>query len=266
MKLYILTLTWNNFEKLDRLKKSLLPNLTDINFEWLIKSNGCSDSTVENVKNYNNDKIKLFEYPNNLQSFSQGMNYLFNSIEKIDDNDLILLLNNDVTFNDNKSIKNMISLINKKNVGMVGAKLKFTDTKLIQHAGVAFNEKCLPYHIFANSKDSKLLSENREFQAVTGAVMMMKAKNYKETPLNENFIWGYEDIHAGLHTYHNLKQKVICCGSTDICHDESASLKKNPIHKLNLIANYNYLMKEFKTKLIMDKDLYKNNKYNIFKG
>lgn len=268
MKLFILTLTWNNYEKLNRLKKSLIPNLSDIDYEWIIKSNGCSDATVDMVSKWQqeNDKIKLIAYPNNTQSFSKGMNYCFESIDKIDLNkDLVLLLNNDITFNDNKSIKNMISIICKKNVGMVGAKLKYTDSGLIQHAGVAFNAQHLPFHIFANQKDNKVYSENREFQAVTGAVMLFKANTYKEHPLDEKFVWGYEDINAALNIHHNLKQKVICCGSTNISHDESASLKKNPIHKLSLISNYKHLMNAFKDKIIIDKELYINNKYNIFK-
>ena len=45
-KLHILTLTWNACDKLTKLKESLLPALSNIDYTWLIKDNASIDNTV----------------------------------------------------------------------------------------------------------------------------------------------------------------------------------------------------------------------------
>ena len=82
-----------------------------------------------------------------------------------------MLLNNDIIFNDKISIKNMLSIIQKDtNVGMVGGRLLFTGTDLLQHAGVVFDPTYkTPMHFRAGQKSDDDASRNRTFQVVTGA-------------------------------------------------------------------------------------------------
>src|ERR1700677_137979 len=125
--LHIFTLSWNGLDKLSTLKKSLISALNDISWVWHIKDNGSTDKTVEEVKTWG-DNIKVIAYKNNQQNFSAGVNYLFN-VASPADNDLVMLLNNDVIFNDTTSINNMIALIKgDEKIGVVGARLLYSGT------------------------------------------------------------------------------------------------------------------------------------------
>ena len=75
--------------------------------------------------------------------------------------DFILLLNDDVYFADNISIKNMLKLFNK-DVGVVGARLLYPDSKILQHAGVIFGKRYgeMPYHYRHQEPDDKHSRKN----------------------------------------------------------------------------------------------------------
>ena len=76
------------------------------------------------------------------------MNYLFN-IASPADNDTIMLLNNDVIFNDTTSINSMLNIMHKDpSVGVVGARLLYTGTNKLQHAGVVFDKRLQDTHAF----------------------------------------------------------------------------------------------------------------------
>src|SRR5271166_3782515 len=133
MTLHILTLHWNKCDSLVCLKETLLPSLTGMDFKWWIKDNGSTDASYETLSKWNNDNIIYHQYPDNTQTFSEGMNYLF-ELAKPNDDDLILCLNNDVQFIDTNSIQKMINIMEKdKDVGIVGAKLLYTNSNKIQH-------------------------------------------------------------------------------------------------------------------------------------
>src|ERR1700678_246426 len=180
--LYILTLNWRGKDKLEKLAPTLLASLKDIGCEWawLVKDNASNDGSIEYLNSLNNPNIKVFAYPNNQQNFSEGCNYLFNEVSP-QDNDFIMLLNNDVIFNDTTSIKNMLSIIQKDNsVGMVGARLLYTNTNKLQHSGVVFTETYRTPDNYRHGQPSDKIAElNRTFQAVTGAVCITKAEYYR---------------------------------------------------------------------------------------
>lgn len=275
-KLHIFTLNWNGEDKLKRLAPTLINSLDGIDYCWSIKDNASSDRSVNYLKSLNNKNINIFEYENNRQNFSEGMNYLFNATST-NDEDLILLLNNDVCFNDTTSISNMISLLKKdKNIGVVGARLLYTDTNKIQHAGVIFSKKVsMPTHFRAKQLSDNNDLENRIFQCVTGAVLLTKASYFKEAckdnksgicGMDERFHWAFDDVDFCLSIRYNLNKKIVYCGKTNIFHDESASLKKNPSNLLFMNHNANLLKTKWSKRWVLDSDLYLNDpKYNIYK-
>jgi len=274
-KLHIYTLSWNGSDKLSLLKDSLMPNLDNVDYSWTIKDNKSTDDTIEKIKSWDNPNIRCIPYKNNLQNFAAGMNFLFNETQP-NDNDYILLLNNDVIFKDNISIKNMMNIINKDSgVGCVGARLLFTNSDKIQHAGVVFDGRYkLPMHFRAKEASSKDDKKNRQFQAVTAAVLLTKAEYYKNAftqnksgnkGMDENYIWSFEDTDFCLSIKYNLQKKIIYCGETDIFHEESASLKKNPSNHLFMNHNVNYLKSKWLSKYQLDKDYYiQNPNYNLY--
>lgn len=286
-KLFILTLSWNGADKLNSLYHSLIPNLTDIDYRWLIKDNGSKDNSLETISTWKNSNVIAFDYKDNKQNFSEGCNLLFNVVENnnsninediLDDEDYILLLNNDIIFNDEQSLKKMIQIMeDDEHVGVVGCKLTYPNSDKIAHSGVVFSERTWKLPI--NYRDGQIEESkdrlNREFQAITGAVLLTKVKYYKEiyktnksniNGLNELFVWSFDDVDACLSIKYNLNKKVIYCGETNISHSVSATLKKNPINKLMEKYNINLFLKLWSGKYIYDRELYMNDpKFNLYK-
>lgn len=255
-KLIISTLNWDGKDKLEKLYPTLINNLKNIDYKWVIKDNASKDGSIELIKSWNNPNIILCEYPNNKQNFSEGVNYCFDQANP-DDDDLFLLLNNDIIFNDTTSIKNMIASL-KDDVGIVGAKLLYTGTNQIQHAGVILDAQYrAPFHFRSGQLDDINSSKNRYFQAVTGAVLLIKAKDFKDVgKCDINLKWSFDDICLCLSIKYNLNKKILYCGKTNIFHEESASLKKNPVNKLFMNHNLDYFRNKWGDKMVMDKIFY----------
>jgi GT2 family glycosyltransferase len=273
--LYLLTLTWNGAEKLSKLKESLIPALHDLDYTWLIKDNASRDNTLEMASQWK-ENIKVIPYHNNSQNFSEGVNFLFKEANPKDD-DMIMLLNNDIIINDTKSIHSMKKILESDSaVGAVGARLLFTGTDKLQHAGVVFDSRYnAPIHYRLNEKSDSNAEKNREFQVVTGAVLLTRAGYFKEVcttnksgihGMDEKFHWAFDDVDFCLSIKHNLKKKIVYCGKTNIFHEESASLKKNPANKLFMNHNLTLLRDKWTNKAVLDRELYETStKYNLYK-
>lgn len=259
--IHIFTLTWNGLPLLSELYPSLVQSLKGLPYLWHVKDNGSKDGTVDAVKTWAkfDPSIRVYEYPDNNLNFAEGMNWLYQQSSP-EPEDLILLLNNDVIFQDCTSIQSMVDAMTP-DVGVVGARLLFTGSDRLQHAGVVFESNSrMPMHFRANEPSDKDAEANRYFQAVTGAVLLTKAKYYADVcrtnksgrlGMDEIFRWAFEDIDLCLAVAANHNKKVVYCGRTNIFHGESVSLKKNPVNKLFMTPNVNH----FKTKWL--------NKYSI---
>lgn len=275
--LFILTLSWNGSNRLRVLYPSLVNSLSDMNYYFLVKDNNSDDDSVEYLKSLENDRVKVIEYKNNTQNFSQGSNLLFNEASP-DDKDYILLLNNDVIFNDKTSIRNMISIMERDpEVGVVGARLLYTDTNKLQHAGVVFSNKTkAPAHFRLNQDSDNNAEKNRLFQVVTGAVLLTKAGYYREVCKNkasgvcgmdEEYHWGFDDVDLCLAIKYNMEKKIVYYGKSNIFHEDSASLKKSPINRLFLAHNLNHLFYKWRHRYCLDFDMYeKDPKFNLYRG
>ena len=224
----------------------LEPDGENFEWKWYVKDNGSKDGSVEYLSSIQSDKVDVLFCSHNTDSFSSGMNILFERANPADD-DLILLLNNDLWFEDTKSIVEMNKLLTD-DVGMVGARILYPDGKRLQHAGVYFSKKYnyFPYHYRHQEVADAASQKSREFQAVTGALVLIRAGDYRKICTNnksgrvglcELYFFSFEDIDASLSVKYNMKKKIMYCGKTNVFHDESASLKKNPMHKLMMGQN-----------------------------
>jgi GT2 family glycosyltransferase len=275
-KLVIFTLSWNGLDKLQKLYPTLINSLQDIEFIWFIKDNGSKDNSIEWLKELNDKRIHIVKTAHNNHSYSQGNNILFNEASPGDE-DFVMLLNNDIIFNDSNSIKNMISIINNdSNVGIVGSKLNYTNTNRLQHAGVIFDRmyNMLPFHHRPNEIEDDNAKKDREFQSVTGALLLTKADFYKYANknndgmngLNQNLLWSFDDIDLCLSVKYNMDKKIVYCGQTNVYHEESASLKKNPQHKLFMKHNIETFVNKWSNRYKEDHHLYlKDRDYNLHK-
>jgi GT2 family glycosyltransferase len=247
-KLIIMTLNWNGKNLLERLYKTLIPAVEMFNYNWILKDNGSKDGSVEFLSSIEkeNDRVEVFYCGHNTHSFSAGMNILFERANPEDD-DVIMLLNNDIWFGDTTSVVEMHKLLTG-DVGVVGARILYSDGKRLQHAGVCFSKKYgyFPYHYRHQELDDEDSRKTREFQAVTGALMLIRAGDYRKActtnksgrvGMTESLFWSFEDIDLALSVRYNLHKKVVYCGSTNVFHEESAILKMNysAVHNLAYI-------------------------------
>lgn len=266
--IHILTLTWNGLDKLKRLQVGLKKNIDslDCKARWYIRDNGSTDGTV----NWLNDWNKSFEMfsllvEHNRDNFAKGVNSLFDKIKSESNDDFILLLNNDIEFGDDKSLFNMMKLMNNSKIGVVGARLLYSGTDLLQHAGVIFGQRYgnMPYHYRHREKLDKDAEKNRYFQAVTAACCLIRLKAFKR--MCENYFWAFEDIDLFLRIGRE-GWKTAYCGETKIYHEESASLKKNPVNRMFLPQNVKLFKERWFGKYKIDHNFYLSNKnYNLIK-
>jgi GT2 family glycosyltransferase len=271
MKIFALTLNWNGLDMLKKLKPGLEANLSKFDWNWWIRDNGSKDGSPDEISKWSkgSSKIHLLKKDHNRDNFSVGVNSLFDE-SGVSDDDLVLLLNNDISFCDDASISNMIDLMSKTNSAICGARILFPDTNLISHCGVAFsrNHGNMPWHIKSHESTGSFDRKNRYFQAVTAACCLVKASSYKKAgKLNKNLHWSFEDIDLNLEISINQKEKVVCCGSTNIEHKTSASLNKNPVNKMFLSHNVRFFQEKWLGKYVIDYHKYLENPcYNEVKS
>lgn len=273
--LHILTLNWQGREKVEKLRTSLLPALRDIDYVWHIRDNGSTDGSIETIKEWNDPQCHLIPFPHNRENYAQGMNSLFQESGASGD-DVVMTLNNDILINDTVSISNMLALLNvDSEIGLVGAKLNYTGTKKIQHCGVLFSRtNRLPYHYRAGLPEAPRDTTNRYYPAVTGAVAMLRADTFANCAENksgrrgfdEGFHFAFEDIDMSMRITHHLKKRNVYCGQTEIYHEESASLKKNPVHKMFFHQNCNIFLERWAPLAELGLEAkYANENYELYK-
>lgn len=265
--LHIFTLNWNGKEKLESLYNSLIKLNFKDPYIWHIKDNGSTDGSIEYIDNLKDNRINLIKYAHNNDNFAKGVNFLFDQSNAKSD-DLILLLNNDVVFSGQNDLTKMISYFNDKNIGVVGCKLLYKNSNKIQHAGVVFNEELkMPIHFGLNQIDSDNFKVDREFQVVTGAVLLIKASTFSAAgKMDDTFHWAFDDVALCLNVKYKQNKKIVCVGDVTIYHEESATLKKNPVNKLFMPQNVGNLLRKWSSFYHSDKKIYNSNlKHNIYK-
>jgi len=262
--IHILTLNWNGKPLLEKLRNSLR---ISVPFMWHIRDNGSKDMTEEEMNSWNSDYTRFYQIGHNRDSFSTGMNWLFNKADPKDD-DYILLLNNDVEFCDASALNKMLNIIKKDNeVGVVGGRLLYNGTDRLQHAGIIFGPKYnnLPFHYKRGDRTNEYVEKNREFQAVTAACAITRASLWKELGgLSAKFKWAFDDVDYCLRVK-QLNKKIVYCGDVKIYHEESISLKKNPVNVMFISDNVKAFKEIWEGKYDIDHEKYlKDKNYMLY--
>ncbi len=109
--------------------------------------------------------------------------------------DFLLLLNND-TIPQPGWLESMHAAMRQPTVGVVGARLIYPGTNLIQHAGMVFGADCLPYHIYRHhDANCPHVRRRRPFASLTGACLLVRRELFAELGgLDEGYRNGYEDV------------------------------------------------------------------------
>lgn len=166
------------------------------NFEFIIVEN---NSTEEETFSY----YKEIEKRDNVRVlyYKEDFNYsrINNFGAKEANGEYVLLLNNDTEMIEPDSIKEMLDVCMRLDVGIVGAKLIFEDNT-IQHAGVIIGFGGVAGHAFIgqdrddNGYFSRIISV-QDLSAVTAACLMVRRSVFDEVEgLNEEFKVAFNDI------------------------------------------------------------------------
>jgi GT2 family glycosyltransferase len=298
--IHVLTLSWDGLDKLKTLRPGLMRNLekTGQEFKWYIKDNGSKDRTY--AETYSWENTICYPISHNRDNFATGINelttrirdlvvkqdpetkaekriisesphiirYEGKSVEELMKNDYYLFMNNDIEFGEDDALCKILKLMDDKDVGMVGCRLLYKGTDKLQHAGVIFSPKYgnMPYHYRHQENSDTQAEKNRYFQAVTAAVTLVRCSDFDEVGgMDNKFHWAFEDIDLCLRIK-ALGKKIAYCGDTKIFHEESASLKKNPVNKLFMGPNVSHFKSKWQNKYELDHDKYlKDIHYNEIK-
>lgn len=260
--LHIFTLNWNGEDKLKKLVQSLNKSVKAVmdagpwEVVWYVRDNGSKDGSIKILDDYNHN-IRIQNIKHNRASFAEGVNSLHGEATPAT-SDMLMLLNNDVEFRDDKSIIRMLELQEKTQADVVGARLLFTGTNKLQHAGVIFGRKYnnLPFHFRPGEESDANAKKDRWFQAVTAACCLVREDAFRSIGgMDEGFRWAFDDVDMCLQIK-NQGGKIAYCGSTEISHEESASLKKNPVNKMFIGQNVERFRKKWTGKYDIDLDMY----------
>ena len=152
-----------------------------------------------------------------------------------------LFCNNDIEAIGLGWLERMISLGEKEDVAVVGAKLLYPDQETIQHAGVCFGMNGVAGHyghfLKLDSDHASLnavnacfggLSTTREMSAVTGACMLMRRDAFEKCGgFDEQLADGFGDVDLCLRA-RQFGYRVLFCAQAELVHHESVSRGKTP--------------------------------------
>lgn len=188
-----------NKDSISYLKRAINSILksTYLNYEIIIVENNSKNKKT--FKYYDiiqkNSKIKVIEYKEKGFNFSK----LNNLAAKYAKGEYILLLNNDIKVINNDWLEEMLSICQRDDVGIVGAKLLYKD-KTIQHAGVIIGMGGIAGHVNRTipSKSPGYYGRAKvinNYSAVTAACLMTKKDLYdKVEGLDENLEVAFNDV------------------------------------------------------------------------
>lgn len=186
-------------EDLERCVKSLYEVSTYTNFEIIIIENGSTEKEIfEYYKQLSNryKNVQIVTWvPKNGFNFSA----LNNWGARYSNGEYLLFLNNDTEILNKDSITEMVSHMNRENVGAVGVRLYYEDGT-VQHAGVIVGLGGIAGHAFREFArcDEGYFYRSvcvQDYSAITGACMMMSKALFDEIGgFDEGLAVAFNDI------------------------------------------------------------------------
>lgn len=206
-----------NVDLLSNCINSIHEKSTYHNYEIIVVDNDdLQESTVKAIKHQDCTFVH-FKGPFNIaQKMNLGAQYAQGKY--------LLFLNDDTEVISADWLMAMLQLVQRPEIGAVGAKLYFEDGT-IQHVGVTFIDG-LPDHIyrgFPGSFPGYFFSSavDRNYLAVTGACLMTRKEVFEKVQgFNENFAVNYNDIDYCLKV-HEAGYRIVYSSQAELFHYES---------------------------------------------
>lgn len=269
-KVDLITTTFRNVDKLKICLTSITEKTKFVDYKWYVYANDPNDEVKQIIHNsmfvddilFNDRIIPIFNDSND-GTFSTNNN----DAAEEGDSEYILFMNDDVEPINDDWLFHMVNIMDSDaKVGAVGAMLLYPN-KLIQHIGVMFDHRTngLPFHIFYKQQLSEFAMHSRLYQAVTGACMLVRRKDFEGMGGFETaYKYGYEDTSFCLKLKHDLGKNSVYCAESRLIHHEgiSGKFKNHPY----LQENIKTFKTQWKKKIFNDHQFYLNNSdYMLYK-
>ena len=217
--------TKNRVELLEATYESLIFATSYKNYEILVVDNDSDDSKTQNFlrKIDGQRSTTVLRFPGEF-NFSAINNFAAKQAK----GQALLLLNNDITVINDDWLIEMVSQLNRENVGCVGAKLYYPNDTL-QHGGIILgiggvaghSHKHFARHTYGYFSRMRVA---HEVSAVTGACLLVRADLYRELGgLDEKlFKVAFNDVDFCLRV-REAGYKIVFTPFAELYHHESAS-------------------------------------------
>lgn len=221
----IIILSKNNYNMMEQCINSILKYTAYGNYEIILVDNGSEGQQYDKYNEFTIEKHIKYIYRKMEFNFS----FMCNCGGKVSKGEFVLFLNDDIEIpsKDPLWLEKMLGQAQLSHVAMVGAKLLYPGTDIIQHDGI-INLKEGPAHILCKAHDSKnyYYGRNRveyNYSSVTAACMMVEKKIYTQLGgFNNELPVAYNDVDICLKAvekgYYNVVRNDVC-----LYHHESVS-------------------------------------------
>ena len=251
----IIVLNRNGLSNLKILFNDFFKKADYSNIELIFIDNNSSDNSLDYIKSLDLDfPIKIIENSENL-SISKANNI---GVENAN-GEFVLLLNNDIEPSFAWLSEMVGTILKDDNIAAVGAKLLFPyycdidsskKSFKIQHSGDIFSfNKYLKLYAYNNNSLSNpfdlRVNNTKKVVSVTAAAVLIRKSVYEKIGgLDEDYIYGYEDVDFSL-KLNKEGYDVVYCSSALLFHHESSTrtTNKNFKHNSDILIKkwYNYL-------------------------
>lgn len=194
-KISILIPTKDNTSLLRQCVESIFANSSYPDFEVIVIDN---NSVEQDFFDYINSCRKNF--PDRFSCIRYEVPFNFSKINNFAAShakgEYLVLLNNDTKVISTDWLEGMLEQVQRETTGVVGVKLLYPDDS-IQHAGIGFDEKRLPYHVYAGEQKDIPAPVNilSNYPALTAACIMIKKELYEKVGgLDETLAVEFNDI------------------------------------------------------------------------
>lgn len=225
----VIVVNWNGRQYLERCIDSVsVSNYPRDQLEIIIVDNASKDGSALAAKR-KYPEICLVENHSNL-GFCEGNNIGI----RICKGDIVVLLNNDVEVD-----RNWLSEISQaaiaEEVGVVGCKLVFGLTDIIQTVGFRISESGRQVSLFAGERDSTPLPRILDVDYVSGAALAIKKSVLQEVGLLDPFYFAYNEDMDLCYRVRQSGRRVVVATNAIVHHYASQSWKRRPIKQIFLV-------------------------------
>ena len=257
----------DHIDDLEKLIKSVEKS-TYKNYEIVIVENNSENKETfiyyDKIKK-ENSKIKVIKYDIEYFNYSAIVNF---GVEN-SSGEYIILLNNDIEIITSSWIEEMLMYAQRKDVGICGAKLYFSD-RSIQHAGVTIGTRGLAGHRYREVEEKEFNEKDyinivQDLSAVTAACFMVSKQLYIDMlGFDEKLAVAFNDVDFCLKVRAS-KYLVVYNPFVEAYHYESKSRgedTENPEKQKRFAKEYELFVKRW-SKVITKGDPYYNKNYRL---